>query len=334
MVANLISETNSNSPKAKEKILKAKYSLRNKGVNIVPPDINKSFTNYRLIDENTLMTGFSALHGVKEPAARNILENRPFKSFEDFLEKTDSSKVRAPTIQALAACGTLDSFGHSRKSMCTYCSDLRKKYKAWKKKETDVKFEYEMPKDDWDTSELRALERHFIGEALTGTKKDSFGKLFSGHHSISKILDLENFPNRTNVIVEAEVKDMFFFKVKKETSKIYGQECCRMLLEGLYNDQVAVVIFPEALGILRMLFESEFSECKFEKGFGLRLSGSVSRYNNEMSIIASDIYGIFMPVEVPTKIEQKTIMISSLSKKKPKEITSNDIEEDILSIIS
>jgi len=334
MTANLISETNSNSPKSKENILKIKYALRKKGVEIVPPDINNSSTNYKLIDKNTLMTGFSALHGVKEPAAINIMETRPFNSFEDFLDKTDSSKVRAPTVQALAACGALDCFGQTRKSMCLYCSDIRKKYREWKKRNSDKKFTYKLPKEEWSISELRALETHFIGEALTGTKKDTFDKLFSGHNAVSKISDIVKMPNRTNIILEAEVKDIFFFKVKKETSKIFGQECCRMLLEDLNNEQISVVLFPESLGMLRMLFESQFSEDKIEKGFGIRISGTVNKYNNEISIIVSDIYGLFIPIEISTKFEQKKLVISSVSSKDINQITSDDIETDMLSIIS
>lgn len=333
MVANLISETNSNAPKAKENILKIKHALRKKGIRIIPPNVNKSFTNYRLIDENTLITGFSSLHGVKEPAALNIIKNRPFSSFEDFLQRTDSSKVRAPTVQALAACGALDCFGHSRKSMCLYCSDIRKKYGNHMKRKSS-NFEYELPKEDWNTKEIRALERHYIGESLSGSKKDSFDKLFSDHTAISKISELNNMPSRTNVILEAEVVDMFFFKVKKETSKIFGKECCRMLIEDINEDQISVVFFPEALAILKMIFESQFQDNKIEKGFGIRLSGSVNRYNNEISVIASDIYGLFMPTEISTKIEQKKLVISSVSSKKTNQITSSDIEGDMLSIIS
>jgi len=333
MTANLISETNSNAPKAKENILKVKHALRKKGIRIVPPDINKSFANYRLIDDKTLITGLSSLHSVKEPAARSIMENRPFSSFEDFLDRTDSSKVRSPTVQALAACGAMDCFGHSRKSMYLHCSDLRKKYTIWKNRNPDKKFEYELPKEEWNISELRALESHYIGEALSGTKKDSFDKLFSEHHAVSNLSDLEKMPNRTNVVVEVEIKDLFFFKVKKETSKIYGQECCRMLLEDLHDNQLSAVMFPDALSTLRMLFSSQFPNNKLEKGFGMRLSGTVNRYNNEISVIASDIYGLFMPVGIPAKMEQKKIIVSSIASKKVKEITSEDIENDMMSII-
>src|SRR5690606_5402218 len=89
LVANLISENNSNSPVAKDNILKLKYELRNNGVKICQPNINESFENYRLIEKNKLLTGFSALHGVKEPAALEIVNNRPFANFEDLLLRTD-----------------------------------------------------------------------------------------------------------------------------------------------------------------------------------------------------------------------------------------------------
>ena len=130
LVANLISETNSNSPVAKDNILKLRYELRKSGVVIKTPNINESVDSYKMIDKNTLITGFSALHGVKSPASFDITNARPFANFEDLLFRTDSSKVRAPTIQAMAACGALDCFGLTRKSMYLYCSDLRKKQKT------------------------------------------------------------------------------------------------------------------------------------------------------------------------------------------------------------
>ena len=330
MTANLISETNSNAPKAKENILKIRYALKKHGVEICPPDINESFPNYRLVSENKLLTGFAAMHGVKQPAADNILANRPFKSFEDFLVRTDSSKVRAPVVQALAACGALDSFKHTRKSMYLYCSDLRKKYKNWLKTKQTEEFSYKLPDDEWNSGELRALEAHFIGEALSGSKKESFEGLFSNHPSVTDIESIVEMKNKTPVVVEAEIKDMFFFKVKKKDSKIFGQECSRMLLEDLRGDQIGLVIFPEELDTLRYMFETHFDKAKLEKGFGARISGTVSRYNNEVSLIASDFYEICLPKEMPKDKIQKTIVISSVTSKNCRHKSSLDIENELL----
>lgn len=334
LTANLISETNSNSPVAKDNILKLRHELRKSNVLITQPDINKSYDNYRLIEKDKLITGLSALHGVKKPAADEIMRTRPFSSFEDLLSRADSSKVRAPVIQAMSACGALDSFGLTRKSMYLYCSDLRKKYKTWTQRNPNKTFEYTLPIDEWTIGEIRALETHYLGEAFTGTKQDSFPKLFSGHRAVLSINEVIKLPDRTNVIIEGEVIDMFTFRVKKKESKIYGQECCKMLLEDLSGEQMNVVFFPDNFKKLKYLFDDSMNGRKFEKGFGIRVSGNTSEFGNETSLIASDVYGLFEPIGLPTDLTQKKIDINLLKNKKTKDITEKDIEEDLMLIIS
>lgn len=333
LTANLISETNSNSPTAKDNILKIRHELRKRGVTINQPNINHSYENYRLIEKNKLITGFSALHGVKAPAANNIMDNRPFSSFEDFLLNTDSSKVRAPTIQAMAACGALDCFGLTRKSMYLYCSDLRKKYKVWLQRNPDKKFDYSLPKDEWSIGEIRGLETHYLGEAFTGTKKDSFPKLFSGHRAVSQIDKVAEYPEKTSVVIEGEVIDMFTFRVKKQESRIFGQECCKMLIEDLSGEQINVVFFPDNFKKLKFLYDDTLSERKFEKGFGIRVSGNTSKFGNEVSIIASDVYGLFEPIGIPSDLTQKKIEISLTKNKKTKDVTEEDIKDELMLLI-
>ena len=333
MTANLISETNSNNPQSKDNIIKIKNALRKNKVEICPPNINESFENYRLVEEYKLLTGFSSLHGVKEPAALEIVKNRPFSSFEDFLLRTSSSAVRAPTIQALAACGSLDGFGISRKSMYLYCSDLRKKHKAWIIKNPGKKFEYNLPEEEFTKGELRALETHFIGEPLTGNKKDSFNDLFSGISAICKLDQIAKKQDKEYVVCEVQVIDLFSFKVKKEDSKIKGKECCKMVIEDLYDNQSGIIFFPEALLTLRDMFEELFPGKKMEKGFGIRVSATISSFGGEKSLIANDVIGIFMPVEMPRDLTQRTIASLSIKGKKIEEVTTNDFEDDLLSII-
>ncbi|MFZ4795877.1 MAG: PHP domain-containing protein [Bacteroidia bacterium] len=334
LTANLISESKSNSPTAKDNILKIRHELRKCGVKIYSPDINKSYDTYRLINKNSLITGISSLHGIKSPPAENIMLNRPFSSFEDFLIRTDSSKVRSPVIQALAACGALDSFNLPRKTMYLYCSDLRSKYKAWNIKNPGKKFEYTLPKDEWNIGEMRAMEVHYLGEAFSGTKQDSFPKLFSGHNAVSSIKDLTSKPEKTQVVIEGEVIDMFTFKVKKQDSKIFGQECCKILIEDLSGHQISMVFFPDSFRKFQHLFDDTLGNSKFEKGFGIRVSGQTSKFGNETSIIGSDIYGLFAPIDKPSDLDPKKIELSITRNKKVKEITNEDIIDELSLIIS
>jgi hypothetical protein len=191
-----------------------------------------------------------------------------------------------------------------------------------------------MKLDEWNMGQIRALETYYLGEAFSGTKKDSFPKLFSGHTAVSSITEALEYEEKTSVVIEAEVIDMFCFKVKKQDSKIYGQECCKILLEDLSGDQIGAIFFPEALKKFRELYDDILPNRKFEKGFGIRLSGKVNKYGNETSIVASDVYGLFSPIDVPTDVEQLKVETTTLRQKKVKEITEKDIEDDLLTIIS
>lgn len=335
MTANLISETLKNSPKTKNNIIKYKAALKNNGVKICAPHINESFSNYRLIEEDKLLTGFSALKGVKEPAAQDIISKRPYTSFEDLLLKTN---VRITTIQALAASGALDCFGLSRKSMCLYGYELKKKLRNLQKRgfitsdcNIESKVKYTLPKEEYSLGELRNMEFRILGQSISGSKKDSFPKLFSGNKAVSSVAEILQMSEKTNTVIEGEIVDMFTFKVKKEGSKIFGQECCMVMIEDLDNKQIKTIFFPEAYENLKTLFKDTFPTKKFEKGFGIRVGGYVNKYDNQISLVANDLYALFMPVEAPNKIENKKIEVTTIGgNKKTKEISQDDIEKDLL----
>ena len=136
LVANIMSEVKSNAKVSKSNINQLKFELRNKGVTIVQPDINKSEMTYKIIDDKTLLAGLDSLKFMGKDSIPEILSKRPFVSFKDFMYRTQSSKVRAGAIQAMAAAGALDSFDMPRKQMFLYASDYRAKLRAQMKKAT------------------------------------------------------------------------------------------------------------------------------------------------------------------------------------------------------
>lgn len=127
LVANLMSEVRSNAKSSKDNILTIKTEIRNKKVKIVPPDLNTSSLSWKIVDDNTLMTGLDSLKYMGKDAIPELIEKRPFVSFQDLIYRTDSRKVRSPSIQAMAASGSLDPFNMDRKLMFHYASDYRAK---------------------------------------------------------------------------------------------------------------------------------------------------------------------------------------------------------------
>lgn len=80
--------------------------------NIVNPDINISKEN-TIYNDNDIYLSFSLINGVGSVAIENIIENQPYESFEDFMERK-SSKVNKAIVKFLIEAGAFDRFGRRR----------------------------------------------------------------------------------------------------------------------------------------------------------------------------------------------------------------------------
>lgn len=177
LVANLISEVSSNAKVAKENISKIKSEIRAHNVKIVPPAINTSELSWKIVDDHTLMTGLDSLKYVSSnDAIPEIIEKRPFTSFQDLLYRTTPTKLRAQAIQAMAASGSLDEFGIDRKLMFLYASDYRAKLKAHMNK-LEKLWAKEWAKQNGFTKKKDAVEDYYVNsesvkQIIPGTPTD------------------------------------------------------------------------------------------------------------------------------------------------------------------
>lgn len=344
LVANLKSEVASNTKISKDNIAKIKEEIRAMKINIVPPDINTSDITYKIIDENTLMTGFDAIKFMGKDAMPEILAKRPFKSFEDFITRVDASKVKAPAIQALAASGCLDSFGIPRKSMYLYSADYKKKLAAFnKKKEKNPEkwkdFSYPWPEEnEWSIAEKCALERFYIGEYLSGDKVDAFNGFFQKggipYKHFIKLLpppsnltdkELKKYTKKVN-LVQGEVKSVFEFKVKKEDSKIRGEVMAKICLEDPYGNQINMTCFPEGWDELKTKVSSlSKGKFKFEPGCGIYINANLGWYEDQLSLTFEELLKFSPPPQVPSDLKPKKVDMKS---KKDEEVVVVFDEDD------
>lgn len=353
LTANLMSKVNSNAQSAQEKVAKIKEEIRKYNIKIIPPDINKSDMSFTIIDDQTLMCGLDSLKYVKNKEAINeILSKRPFQSFEDFLRRVDSKKVRAPVIQALASAGCLDSIsqGISRRQMFLYAKDYKQKLKLHLKKSNTEEFKYPWPEDteQWSIREINALERMYIGEGLSGRKDEIYPGYFK-YNAIpySELPKLYPPPDPTSKIKErhtvydldGEIKGIFVFIVKKEDSKLRGKEMARITLEDARGNQMTVVCFPSSSPTKQdhwQYFKERYKQLSggklaLEPGNVIRLIGQVSWYEDELSIIFEELTGVCGAPTLPSDLESKQVSMKTPRAKKNniKEETSDNILDDI-----
>jgi DNA polymerase-3 subunit alpha len=294
LLANLMAEVKSNAPDAKSNIEKIKKELRKHKVKLLPPDVNSSQLTYTISDGNKLLTGLDALKFVGEDAIKDIIEKRPFKNFFDFMARVDSKKVRANSIQALAAAGAMDSFKIPRKLMFLYCSDFRKKLQVWMKKHDPSKEEFQYPwpsEPDWSLSELYALEQFYLGESFTCKPADAYGKFFKDNHVT--VYEIKKAKDKTRMApVKGIVRDYFEFKVKKETSKYYGQSMVKAVIEDRNGDQCSCTIFPDRWQKVKDRIKDVHSKYEFDIGIALSFSGSTNNYEDDIGIILDDVFDV------------------------------------------
>lgn len=82
------------------KIASAIGKMMARGINVVLPDINKSeFTFTPDIENNTILFGIKGISRINSSLAKEIIDNRPYSSLNDFLTKVKVNKI--PTINLI-----------------------------------------------------------------------------------------------------------------------------------------------------------------------------------------------------------------------------------------
>lgn len=136
MTALMSVEAASHSALRDEKVAYAIETSKKMGIKVLPPDINKSSSDFTIeqdehsLDGLAIRFGFTAIKHVGTTAIETILTTREnnngsFTSFTQFLQTTDSRKVNKKVLECLIKVGAMDSFG-TRASMLENLESIRK----------------------------------------------------------------------------------------------------------------------------------------------------------------------------------------------------------------
>lgn len=104
------------------KIASAIGKIKSGGVNVAPPDINKStYTFSPDIENNTIRYGLSGITKVGEELVKAIMDGRPYTSVDDFLRRI---KINKPQMVNLIKSGAFDCFGDRNEIMYNYIASV------------------------------------------------------------------------------------------------------------------------------------------------------------------------------------------------------------------
>ena len=91
------------------------------GIEVLPPDINKSRERFTTEGDRKIRIGLSVIKNVGEGAVLDILNDREkngeYRSFEDFVVRASKIGVKKTVAEALILASCMDSFGLTRSQM-------------------------------------------------------------------------------------------------------------------------------------------------------------------------------------------------------------------------
>ena len=114
----------------RDKIISHISSCRDMGLNVLPPDINESMSDFSVVGEH-IRFGLGAVKNVGVGAIDSIISVReksgPFQSIVDFCDRVDPRKVNKRVIESLIKCGAFDSTGSKRRQLMTCYEEIMDK---------------------------------------------------------------------------------------------------------------------------------------------------------------------------------------------------------------
>ena len=130
------------------KIATAIGKIVQSGVEVAPPDINKStYTFSPDVENNTIRYGLSGITKVGEELVKTIMEGRPYKSLRDFLDRIRISK---PQMVNLIKSGAFDCFGNRDQIMREYIDSVSDTKKRITLQNMKMLIDFGLIPDDYD----------------------------------------------------------------------------------------------------------------------------------------------------------------------------------------
>ena len=87
-------------------------------VNVLPPDINESGTDFTVVSSDTIRFGLSSIKNFGDGISEAIIAERKahgsYKTLSDFLSRVGSKNLNRKSLESLIKCGALDSLNASR----------------------------------------------------------------------------------------------------------------------------------------------------------------------------------------------------------------------------
>jgi len=317
-------------------------SCRTKGVEILPPSINKSATYFKVEGDNGIRFGLGALKNVGIGVIEKILEERSkngdYKSLQDFCNRVPNDALNKKCLESLIKSGSFDELGANRSQLMAVYPKIVGLI-VNDKKATDSgqismfgliddssATHIAMPDlQEFDTFTKSKFEREVVGIYLSGHPLEQYTALmedcnFNTSH-IAKRSDEEASDASVDIGVEDDSNEFtnnspvnmaaVIIECKKMLTKATKQEMAVMKVEDIYGS-CEVMLFPK-------IFEK--AKPILMKDAVVRVTGKLSIRDGEDAIILADNIELLQAAKEQTSAQEEE------SKQKTLRLEYNTMDE-------
>lgn len=269
-----------------EKLIRDIEEARSHGLEVLPPDVNKSNEDFTIVDDKTILFGLAGLKGIGRGQVSEIVQKRldtPFVSFQEFLERVDQHKISKSAIELLTKVGAFEKYGTRAEILCAIPTSL----------EIVQKMQLQQASGQFDlfgsTTNKQLLEIKKLPEVSDMQKvtweKDILGVFLSEH----PLIKYEQQFKKIGVAYSTEISDKrsrsktkvigIVNKVKEIRTKKDNSLMCFGEIEDPYGN-ISITIFPKA-----------YASCKekFKAGQMLLILGSIDKREEGISILVDEV---------------------------------------------
>ena len=248
-----------------DKVVTFIEEVRNMGITLLPPDVNKGEFQFAVDDDDNIIYGLGAIKGLGEGPVEAILEARkggPFKDIFDFCDRVDSRKVNKRALEALVRSGAMDNIGpgieydYDRAVLWSAIGEAVKTAEQSAKNAsagmTDL-FGSVVPEADSGIDvyeEFRKVKRWSVKERLNG-EKETLGLFLTGH-------PIDEYDHEMKHLVSSRIANLVPDKNKQT---IAGMVVAFRLMKTKRGDTMAFITLDDRTGRIDLaIFADTYNE--------------------------------------------------------------------------
>ncbi len=240
------------------KVTKYINSAKKQGINLLPPDINKSFSSF-VPDGKNIRFGLGAIKNVGtafiDEMTAERSENGEFSSFTDFCNRMADKKLNKRIVESMIKSGVFDSLGLTRSTLLgVYESAIDSAVREQKNAVSGQLDFFSMFEEEsqsladnfpevaeFDKRELLNFEKEYLGVYVSGHPLDGMEDTISAASSTTVLEVTEN--ENGQFVSDSKVKIGGMISKRREQLTKRGELMLYITLEDL-TGEIEVLVFP------------------------------------------------------------------------------------------